>query len=103
MLSLRSSNAPTRSENVEREKSVACPPILWKAPNFLKSIGMLRLIKKTGRIGFEIVARNYQGHILAARSLTQSSIIDPTLAEAWAALHAFLFSKETRLFGIILE
>lgn len=51
--------------------------------------------KKTGRIGFEIIARNYKGRVLAAHSLTQSSSVDPTLAEAWATLHAFLFGKET--------
>lgn len=40
---------------------------------------------------------------MATWSTTQQTSMDPTFAEAWAALHAVTFSKDMGLFDIILE
>jgi hypothetical protein len=46
------------------------------------------------RIRLGIIARDLRGKFLATRSLTHEYITNPTTAEAMAALHAVLFSKE---------
>jgi hypothetical protein len=54
-------------------------------------------------VGFGNDAWDNEGIVLAARSTTLSISIDPTLAEAWATLHAILFIKEIGMFDILLE
>lgn len=59
--------------------------------------------KNLGRVSFGTIAWDSAGNVLAARSVTTSILIDPTIAEAWAALHAIIFVKEIGMFDIILE
>jgi hypothetical protein len=53
-----------------------------------------------GQVGVDIIVRDCERFVLAARSTTFFlAIIDSTIAEAWAALQAILFCKE---FGFFL-
>jgi hypothetical protein len=58
---------------------------------------------KNRQIGLEIIARDFQGQVVAARNLTLHVHTDPFVAETWAALHAVLFAKESDLLDTILE
>jgi len=58
---------------------------------------------KNARIGVGISARDSQELVFAARSRTLSAHVDPLVAEAWAASHAILFSKEVGIMDIVME
>lgn len=58
---------------------------------------------KNRRIGVGIIARDFQGQVVATRSLTLHVHTDPLVTETWVALHAVLFAKESGLLDIILE
>jgi ribonuclease HI len=58
---------------------------------------------KNRMMGVGIIARDYQGLVVAARSLTLHGHTDSLVAEAWAALHAVVLAKESGLLDIILE
>jgi hypothetical protein len=51
----------------------------------------------------EIVAWDCVGHVLAARSTSHLFRADPTMTEAWATLHAVIYSKKACLFDILLD
>jgi len=59
--------------------------------------------KNHGRIGIDIVVRDYEGIVLAARSTTRNVVADPVVAEALTALHAMKLSRELSFNDIILE
>lgn len=62
---------------------------------------MLRLTKRMGVIGFGIIVRSmYCQH---AAVYIQIINVDPTMVEAWTALHVVLFSKEVGFFYVIPE
>jgi ribonuclease HI len=56
-----------------------------------------------GRMGIGIVVRDYEGHVIAARSVTIMGNLEPIAAEALAAFQATNFSKDLGLQHIILE
>jgi ribonuclease HI len=58
---------------------------------------------KNGRIGLGCFARNSDGVFLAGRSITKEVIVDPTTAEAIAAIYAIIFGKEQGYWQIIFE
>lgn len=74
------------------------PCVGWKKVNWDASID-----KDTGRMGFGILVRDDQGLILAAYSKTIMGRLDPTNAEAKAALLAILLCKQLGLSHVHLE
>jgi hypothetical protein len=58
---------------------------------------------KNRRMGVWIIACDYQGLVVAARSLTSHGHTDSLVSEAWVALHAVILAKESSLLDIILE
>jgi ribonuclease HI len=88
---------------VQRQQR-ACSDVWKKPPQGVVKVNWDAAInKKEGYTGCGIIICDYEGQVLAARSITQVSIMDPTMAEAWAALQALLFSKEIGFFDAILE
>jgi hypothetical protein len=59
--------------------------------------------KNHGRIGIDIVVRDYEGIILAALCTTRNVVANPVVAKALAALHAVKLSRELSFNDIILE
>jgi uncharacterized protein YjhX (UPF0386 family) len=51
--------------------------------------------RKEWTYGRGVVIRNHSGNVVAARCFTQKGFLDPTTAEAWAALLAVKLSVET--------
>jgi ribonuclease HI len=58
---------------------------------------------KNGRIGLGCIARNSNGVFLARRSITKEVIVDPTTAQAIAAIYSIIFGKEQGYRQIIFE
>jgi ribonuclease HI len=52
-------------------------------------------------VGLGLLARDEQGHFWVACGLNQTIVVDPTMAEALAALHAVLFAKELGFSNVI--
>jgi hypothetical protein len=96
-------NVPTEKEN--DFQAIPVPPVQWKA----LSLGLYKINwdaaidMKNRRMGVGIIARDYQGLVVAACSLTLHDHTDSLVAEAWAALHAIVLAKESGLLDIILE
>jgi ribonuclease HI len=96
-------NVPTEKEN--DFQAIPVPPVQWKA----HSLGLYKINwdaaidMKNRRMGVGIIARDYQGLVVAAHSLTLHGYTDSLVAEAWAALHAVDLAKESGLLDIILE
>jgi ribonuclease HI len=78
---------------------------IWKPPpsGFLKANWDAAVKAQEGQVGVGIIVRDCEGCVLAARSTTFFLTIDPTIAEAWAALQAILFCKELGFFDICFE
>jgi hypothetical protein len=51
-----------------------------------------------GQMGMDFIARDCHGEILGARCVSQNVRVEPTMAEAMAALHTVQFCKELDLF-----
>ncbi|XP_062147888.1 uncharacterized protein LOC133856866 [Alnus glutinosa] len=96
-------NVPTEKEN--DFQAIPVPPVQWKAP----SLGLYKINEdatidmKNRRMRVGIIAHDYQGLVVAARSLILHGHTDSIVAEAWAALHAIVLAKESGLLDIILE
>jgi len=58
---------------------------------------------KQGQIALGIIARDWEGQVLVAQSTTRQFIVEPLFAEALAALHVVIFSKEIGFTQIMLE
>lgn len=80
-------------------------PAFWQPPlpSKIKVNWDAAVNKKHGRRGVGIVTRDSKGFILATRSTTQRIVLEPIVAEALAALHAVILSKEIGFSDIILE
>jgi hypothetical protein len=52
------------------------------------------LDEANGQGGLGMIARDYKGLVLAARCITLQHVMEPTFAEAMAALYATIFSGE---------
>jgi len=79
-------------------------PILKPPPSgILKANWDVAVKAQEGQVGVGIIVRDYEGYVLAARSTTFFLTIDPTMAEAWAALQAVLSCKELGFFYICFE
>lgn len=59
--------------------------------------------KKHDRISLGIVARDYEGFVLAARRTIRNFLVESAVAEALATLHAMELSKEIGFNDIILK
>jgi ribonuclease HI len=78
---------------------------IWKPPpsGILKANWDAAVKAQEGQVGLGIIVRDCEGFVLVARSTTFFLAIDPTMAEAWAALQAVLFCKELGFFYICFE
>lgn len=70
--------------------------ILWMAAplGIIKVNWDAALNFKKGQIGFRIIARDSARCVMATRNLTQKTSVDTCTTEAWATLHAVMFSKD---------
>jgi hypothetical protein len=50
--------------------------------------------KKKGCVSLGIISRDCEGRVLAARCVTQHILVEPTVVEAMAGLHAVVFSRD---------
>jgi hypothetical protein len=68
----------------------------WEEP-LLGWLSQLRCCggRKEWTYGHGVVIRDHSGNVVAARCFTQKGFLDPTTAEAWAALLAVKLSVET--------
>jgi ribonuclease HI len=80
-------------------------PIIWQPPpvNIVKINWDAAVDLKNGRIGLGCIARNSDGVFLAGRSITKEATVDPTTAEAIAAIYAVIFGKEQGYRQIVFE
>jgi hypothetical protein len=53
--------------------------------------------------GLEMIVKDHTGSVIAAKSLSRSGILDPTVGEALASLHAVRLGQELGGSAIILE
>jgi hypothetical protein len=67
------------------------------------SIGMLLWIMLVDSWVSRLIVRDYNGLVIAARSLTKMGNLEPVAAEALTAFHVAEFSKDLGLQNIILE
>jgi hypothetical protein len=74
--------------------------IYWQPPlsGTIKINWDAGLDKANGKVGLGMIARDFKGLVLGARSLTIACIADPTTDEAIAALYATNFCKELGFF-----
>jgi ribonuclease HI len=66
------------------------PNSTWKAPpqGWYKANWDAGIDRKKGRVGLGVIIRDHTGAMWAAKSQTRHGFLDPTAAEAWAALMA---------------
>jgi hypothetical protein len=76
----------------------------WEPPpeNMLKMNWDAGINNTGGLVGIRLIARDFRGYCLAARSLSVEAHTDAATAEALAAVHAIMFCKELGLSNIIL-
>jgi ribonuclease HI len=60
-------------------------------------------VDKRGRIGYDLIIRDFEGIVLAAQSTTKNFLVTPEVAEALTALHDVETCKELGFYDIILE
>lgn len=54
-------------------------------------------------MGASVIVRDYEGKVMATMCSSMIFIIDPTVAEAFAALKAVAFGRDLGLHNVILE
>jgi ribonuclease HI len=74
------------------------PPQGWYKANWDASVD-----RKKGRVGLGVIIRDHNGAMWVARSQTRHGFLDPTAAEAWAALLAVQISRDLGICQIQLE
>lgn len=86
-------------QTIPRPQTGWCPP-----PDGLIKVNWDASINITKEwIGVGVVARDFYGNVLGAKSLTKMVVVVPKLAEAMAAYKAMVFCKEVGFYEIILE
>ncbi|XP_038695493.1 uncharacterized protein LOC119992773 [Tripterygium wilfordii] len=87
--------------------SVVSSPALniWRGPsfNFIKVNWDAAVHSQSQCTGFGVILRDICGDVMACSTMVRRSLIDPTLAEAMAALYAVQLSLELGFRHIILE
>jgi ribonuclease HI len=93
----RRGTEPTASEEVAEN--------VWKPhrQGWFKANWDAGIDKQNGRVGFGVVIRNHCGAMVASKSHFRTGFIDPTTAEAMAALMAVQFCVEMGIQQVILE
>lgn len=79
--------------------------IYWAKPQYneIKITVDATIFEDRGASGFGIIVRNYEGHLILAKSKSRSEVMNPTLAEALAIKEALSWAKEMDWNTIILE
>jgi ribonuclease HI len=78
---------------------------VWKAPSpgWFKANWDAGIDKKNGRVGLGVIIRNHRGAMVASKSHFINGVMDPTAAEAMAALMAVTFCVEMGIEQVVLE
>jgi ribonuclease HI len=86
-------------QTAPRPQTGWCPP-----PNGLIKVNWDASINVTKEcIGIGVVARDFNGNVLGAKSLTKMVVTIPNFAEVMAAYEVVVFCKEVRFYEIILK
>ncbi|XP_038713390.1 uncharacterized protein LOC120007259 [Tripterygium wilfordii] len=78
---------------------------IWRGPalNYIKANWDAATHSQTLRTGFGVVFRDVNGDVMACSTLDRPSLLDSTLAEAFAALHAIKLACDLGFTHLILE
>jgi hypothetical protein len=104
-MSLAKFQRVNQGERLKVSPALECNTTKWTPPpsDTIKMNWDTAMNVKEGRIGLGFIAKNLNGEVMAARSLTKKFRVNPTTAEALVALNAIIFCKELGLDNVIIE
>jgi ribonuclease HI len=95
-----------KSSQTSADRTIPCNRQSWWLPppdGFIKVNWDASVNENQGWVGLGIVARDNNGFVLGAKSVTKEMVAEPSIAEAMGALCAMQFCQEAGFFDVLFE